>query len=83
MCHSHATGKKADGQSSKSNLPEVIELEIKAEFELRSVLTPNSVSQPPKLLKQIPNRIHNIQFQQILKKKFTTYLTDFILSIGT
>lgn len=44
MCHSHGTGKKADGQSSKSNLPEVTELEIKAELELRSVLTPKSVS---------------------------------------
>ena len=44
MCHSHGTGKKAEGQRSKSNLPEVTELEIKAEFELIFVLTPTSVS---------------------------------------
>lgn len=44
MCHSHGTDKKADGQSSKSDLPEVKELEIKADFELRSALSPKSVS---------------------------------------
>ena len=44
MYHNHGTDKKADGQSSKSDLPEVKELEIKADFELRSALSPKSVS---------------------------------------
>ena len=43
-CRSYVTDKKGDGQRSKNNLPEVTELEIKAEFELRFVLTPKSMS---------------------------------------